>query len=118
VIAMHIDAYRHGRMVINGHMETKDVIITGGEVHGNWWRHEGHRLSPADLDVVWKNRPRRLIVGTGSTGMMQPTAALLTEASRAGVELEVMTTSEAVARFNELSQTGDESLAAAFHLTC
>ena len=115
---MHIDAYRHGHMVIDGHAETKDLLIAGGEVHSNWWRDAGHRLSPADLDVVWKYRPRRLIVGTGSTGMMQPTPALLREASKAGIDLQVMTTIEAVARFNELSETESEGLAAAFHLTC
>ncbi|MFQ5966665.1 MAG: MTH938/NDUFAF3 family protein [Acidimicrobiia bacterium] len=115
---MHIDSYRHGRMVIDGRPETRDLILLGDEVKGNWWRAEGHVLSPDDLVTVWEHQPERLIVGTGSTGLMQPSPLLAGELARRGIELEVMPTADAVERFNELSKDHGIDVAAAFHLTC
>ncbi len=115
---MHIDDYRHGRMVIDGDTETKDLIITAEGIHRHWWRNEGHVLAPDDLDTVWHQKPRLLVVGTGSTGRMRADASLAAEAARRGVMIEMMPTAQAAERFNELVGEGAADVAGAFHLTC
>jgi hypothetical protein len=115
---MHIDEYRHGRMVIDGRVQTKDLIVTRHGIRPNWWRDEGHTVTTEDLEVVLGDPPDVLIVGTGSAGRMQPTADVERVAQEAGIDLEVMPTAEAVERFNEVVGLGDVDVAAAFHLTC
>lgn len=115
---MHIDEYEYGRIVIDGREERRDVIITPKGVHPNWWRKDGHALTIDDLDVVMRERPARLVVGTGSSGNMKPAPGVLDELAKAGIETEVMDSHAAVKRFNELVGLGEVDAAAAFHLTC
>jgi hypothetical protein len=110
-----IDGYRFGRVEVDGREETRDLIVLPGRVVRNWWRRDGHALVREDLEEVLEDLPERLIVGTGASGEMHPDPETLEDLRSRGVEVEVLRTDRAVARFGELDPT---RTAAALHLTC
>lgn len=114
--APKIEAYRFGRMVVGDEPHTRDLILLPDRVIANWWRKEGHRLLPADLEEVFKAFPEVLVVGTGAFGMME-IAPETEEALRAArIEVRAAPTGEAVRLYNELRER--HRTAGAFHLTC
>jgi len=111
-----IDSYRFGRIVIHGRVYTSDVIIYPDRVEAHWWRKEGHRLSPEDIEEVLVRKPEVLIVGTGDVGLMRISSAVEDRLKATGIALRAERTGKACALFNELS--GHRSVVAALHLTC
>jgi hypothetical protein len=110
-----LEGYRFGRLLVDGAEETRDVIVLPDRVVRNWWRIEGHSLVMEDLEEVVEDLPERLIVGTGADEQMQPDPDVLRELDGRGIEVEVLPTPLAVARYAELEPSGT---AAALHLTC
>ncbi len=115
---MRIDRYQFGTLVADGHEIHTDVIVTPGEVQEHWWRREGHVLHLEDLDVLLEGHLERLVVGTGAYGRMRPAVGLEQELAARGVVMEVLPTSVAVDRINDLLGRGGAGWAAALHLTC
>ena len=114
---MHIDSYQFGKIVIDGKTYNSDCLIIGSSVKPNWWRKQGHLLTPEDLRPVIAASPSILVVGCGASGLMtvsEDIGQLLWEQS---IELFKANTPKAVEKFNELSEKG-ENVAAALHLTC
>jgi hypothetical protein len=110
-----IHEYRFGHVVIDGEAHSRDVIVLPSRVVGNWWRKEGHSLVLDDLHDVIDELPGRLIVGCGASSQMRPDPKTLQTLRDRGIEVEVLSTSEAVRRFAECDP---EQAAAALHLTC
>jgi hypothetical protein len=110
-----IEDYDFGRVSVDGQEETKDVIVLPGRVVRNWWRKQGHQLVLEDLEQVLTELPERLVLGTGAYGRLEPDPGAIAELRSRGVEVEVLPTAEAVARYNELEP---RNTAAALHLTC
>jgi hypothetical protein len=67
-----IDEYTFGRVTIDGHEETHDVIVLPERVVRGWLRKEGHGLVLEDLDGVLDELPERLLVGTGAYRQLRP----------------------------------------------
>jgi len=114
---MHIDSYQFGKIIIDGTEYNSDCLIIGGSVKPNWWRKQGHLLTPEDLEPVIAAKPKILVVGCGASGMMRFSKEVDKLLQEHGIELFSANTHKAVERFNELSKKG-QSVAAAFHLTC
>jgi hypothetical protein len=110
-----ITNYGFGRVTIDGHEETRDVIVLPERVVRGWWRKEGHGLVLEDLDDVLDELPERLLVGTGAYGQLRPDPAALEMLRARGVDVEVLPTAEAVRRYARLDP---RKTAAALHLTC
>lgn len=118
MIKLRIDHYTFGRITVNGRKFTSDIIIhANGRVQDNWWRKKGHELVPEDIGTLLDNPPRRLIIGTGSSGLMLVSERVMELCRERGIEVESFSTPEAVQRFNEFAEKG-ASVAACFHLTC
>lgn len=113
---MRISDYQFGRIVIDNRTFTGDVIVHGNKVLGNWWRKQGHRVEMDDLARVPLEAGSHLIIGTGYSGQMAVGRSVEEYCLKNKIELEALTTPEAVKRFNTLS--GKENLVGAFHLTC
>ncbi|MEA3340284.1 MAG: MTH938/NDUFAF3 family protein [Chloroflexota bacterium] len=111
-----IESYRFGRIVIDGRVYGKDVIILPDRVIGNWWRQEGHALRPDDLEAVFEAAPEVLVVGQGDYGLMRVTGEAAQSLQAAGIELIALPTGEAVETYNRLC--AERAVAAALHLTC
>jgi hypothetical protein len=110
-----IEDYRFGRVTIDGHEETRDVIVLPERVVRGWWRKEGHGLVLEDLADVLDELPERLLLGTGAYGQLRPDPAALEALRSRGVDVEVLPTAEAVERYGRLDP---RKTAAALHLTC
>ena len=114
---MHIDSYQFGKVVIDGTAYNSDCLIIGNSVQANWWRKQGHLLTPEDLQPVIAARPLILVVGCGASGLMKVSEDIDQVLQEQGIELFKANTNKAVERFNELSGKG-VNVAAALHLTC
>jgi hypothetical protein len=115
---MSVTDYAFGRITIDGQVYAKDVIVLpDGGVHSPWWRRQGHRLNPEDLDEVLADPPQALVIGTGYYGNMAVPEATLQVLRERGIQPHVARTADAVAELERLQQTSSR-IAAAFHLTC
>ncbi len=114
--APQIESYSFGRIVIDGQVHNKDVIILPNRVLGGWWRIEGHVLHPPDLEAVFEAAPRTLVVGQGVYGLMTITGETRQALQAAGIKLIALPTEQACQTYNSLRE--QEATAAAFHLAC
>ena len=114
---MHIDSYQFGKIVIDGTAYDSDCLIFGDTVDANWWRKQGHVLAIEDLQVVLEAKPAILVVGCGSPGLMKVSDDTRKNLQQKDIELMDFDTHNAVKKYNELTEKG-ENVAAAFHLTC
>ena len=111
-----IDDYRFGRIVVDGQTHTRDLILLPDRVIGEWWRNEGHRLAPEDLEEVIDASPEVLVIGTGASGLMKVTPMTMQALEEAGIEIRVARTAEACHIYSDLRK--GRRVAGAFHLTC
>ena len=112
-----IESYSFGRMIIDGSLYTKDVIIfPDGSILSPWWRNQGHVLTAADLADLLAAGPEIIICGTGAIGMMRPAAALKEYLADHAIAFIAERSAEAVETYNQMS--GRRRVAGCFHLTC
>jgi hypothetical protein len=114
---MYIDSYQFGKIVIDGKTYNSDCLIIGDSIQPNWWRKQGHLLTPEDLQLVIAAKHKVLVVGCGASGMMKVSEDIEQVLQEHGIEMFAANTYKAVARFNEFAKKG-ENIAAALHLTC
>jgi hypothetical protein len=114
--APHIESYRFGLLIVDGQPHTKDLLILPDQVIGGWWREEGHRLLPTDLEAVFEAQPQVLVVGQGAFGRVQIAPETLQALQTAGIEVIVQSTEQACDTYNKLRE--QRAVAAALHLTC
>jgi hypothetical protein len=111
-----IDSYEFGKLVLGGVTHTADLIILPDRVFANWWRDEGHSVSVGDLELVFHTRPELLVIGTGASGLVDVPVLTRSALAKAGIELLVQRTADAVETYNRMHD--ETRLAAALHLTC
>lgn len=109
--------YRFGHVEGDGRSFENDLIVMDDWVHDNWWRDDGHRLIPEDLEDLMPQKPAKIIIGQGASGRMRLTSKVKNFLEENGIEYEAMNTDEAIERYNELTDD-KEDVAGAFHLTC
>jgi hypothetical protein len=114
---MHIDDYRFGHISVGGQDYDADLIIFPDHVQQGWWRREGHRLAPEDLETVLADAPQVLVVGTGCYGRMRVPEETLAALRAAGVEVRIAKTGDTVDDFNRLRRERARVIAV-LHLTC
>jgi hypothetical protein len=114
---MQITHYTFGKITIDGKTYRSDVIITSNNVKDNWWRKEGHNLAIADLDNILDANPEVVIIGSGYYGRMQVPEVTREFLKEKGIQVEVVPTSDAVEKFNQLQQECAR-IVAVLHLTC
>lgn len=107
--------YRFGSVMVDGHEETRDLIVLPDRVVRNWWRRDGHSLVISDLQEVLGELPGRLVVGIGADSRMRPDPKTLAQLRERGIDVECLPTDRAVARYAGLDP---RTTAAALHLTC
>jgi hypothetical protein len=111
-----IDSYQFGKIVIDGQVYTKDVILLPDRVIGGWWRKEGHTLHLSDLKEILGANPSLLIVGQGAQSRMRVSPEVEEALKIAGITLISLPTGEACQEYNQ--QSAENTIAAALHLTC
>jgi hypothetical protein len=113
---MKVEHYSFGRIIIDGHTYTSDVIIYQDKVDPAWWRKAGHSLHIDDLKDVINLKPEILIIGTGQSGVMVVPEETLSYLKGHNIEVHVERTGKAVELFNKIRK--DKKTFAALHLTC
>lgn len=106
-----------GCMIVDGKRHCGDLKIVQGQVIGDWWREEGHRLKLADIQDVLAAKPKVLVVGMGYAEQMRIPDSLRSALEKQDIRLIAQETRKAVETFNRLDSEGQE-VAGAFHLTC
>lgn len=114
--APEIEAYRFGRVVIDGQAHNKDSIVLSDRVVGGWWRKERHALHPDDLEAVFEVMPKVLVARQGAYNRMQITGEASQALQAAGIKIVSLRTQKAVETHNILRKM--QAVAAALHLTC
>jgi len=110
---MRIEKYSFGSITINGKTYSNDVIIFPDRVKINWRRREGHKINIEDLEEIIKEKPKKLIIGTGAYGMVAVPAEVKEKLRERGIKFEILKTEEACHLFNK-----EKGAVAALHLTC
>ena len=111
-----VDAYRFGRIVIDGKAYSRDLIICPDRIVPNWWREQGHYLQVDDLAAVLEQPPQVLVVGQGAVGRMTIAPEVVQMMADAGVELVAQRSGSACETYNQLRDK--KRVALAIHLTC
>jgi len=112
----YIDDYQFGKIVINGEVHKKDVIILPSRIISNWWREEGHVLHVSDLQEVLIAQPQVLIIGQGAYSRMRVTSEVVNTLRAARIEMISLDTGDACKVYNNRSKISE--VAAALHLAC
>ncbi len=112
-----ITSYEFGKVVVDGEVYTRDVVVSPGRVHAGWWRKASHALGLADLEPVLAAGPEVVVVGTGMYGVLEVLPEVRAELARRGIELIAVPTGEACSLYNALVKKGRRAVAA-LHLTC
>ena len=111
-----IDDFRFGKIIINGQLYRKDLIIFTNRIMPNWWREHGHLLSMEDLNEVIEVKPKVLIIGTGMYGRVKVPDKILQNLKSLDIEVIAIRTGKACQIYNQ--KQADNEVIAALHLTC
>lgn len=111
-----IEQYHFGKIIINGKIYQKDLIIFPDRILPNWRRKQGHLLGWEDLSEVLLAKPQVLIIGLGMFGRMKISQSVLDNLATVGIEVISKKTSQACQVFNQRQREG--FIIAALHLTC
>ncbi len=108
-----------GRIVVEGHGEFKDVKLwPGGASAWNWneSRTSHDALDPADVDELIDHGAEVVILSEGRYGRLHVPQKVKKQIESRGVQVEVLRTDEALARYAELRET--RPVGALIHSTC
>ena len=111
-----IESYTFGRMEVDGHTYTSDLIIFPDKVDDSWWRESGHRVCLKDIEDVFNEDPEAIIIGTGFSGLMKVEEEVKRHTQSKGIILIIEKTKKAVQSFNTMASK--KKTIGAFHLTC
>src|ERR671924_1819346 len=99
-----LEKYSFGRLTVDGHEHTRDLIVLPERVVSDWWRRDGHSLAMEDLDEVLDELPERLVLGCGAHGQLHPDPAVVDALRKRGIDVECLPTDTAVRRHGELGE--------------
>jgi hypothetical protein len=111
-----IESYGMGKIVVDGHSYTSDLIILPDRIFQSWWRKTSHSVTLDDLAEALKEAPEVLIIGKGRFGRMEVPADTRSALEARNVEVIARSTQEACQIYNEMRDS--RKVAAALHLTC
>lgn len=90
---MKISNYSFGRITIDGHEYTSDVLIfPDGRIDDSWWRDKGHILKMEDITDLVEAGPELIVAGAGASGRMQPAPDLADRLKEKGIQLKTLPT--------------------------
>lgn len=103
-------------MIIDGKRYTSDLKIIKSCIFDKWWRKEGHSLCLSDIDDILQEKPERIVIGCGYSGVLKVPSSLKADLQHQGIALIDVPTRKAVEMFNASNDL--EKSVYGFHLTC
>lgn len=110
-----IEQYGFGRIVVDGVLYKRDVIIDSGGVRV-WWRKSGHLVVPGDLAGIVNGQPSLVVFGTGKFGLMRLSPEVREYLNERGVEFVALPSKKAWRLYND--NRLERVTTGCFHLTC
>lgn len=110
---MRIDGFAFGSIVINGEEHKQDVFVTNDSVEE---KESSHIITKDDIDKALLNEPDFIIIGRGTSGMVDIPDEIKGMVVQNNVELIEGKTPDAIKDFNKLK--GKNKVVGIFHLTC
>ena len=110
---MRIEKFSFGSVVIKGRKYNRDVFVTNEFVEE---RERSHKITLDDIDRALLHEPEIVIIGRGTSGMVEIPDEVRARLAENNVELIEGKTPEVIKEFNKL--VGKRKLVGIFHLTC
>lgn len=111
-----ITSFKFGKICIDGHEYTSDVILFPEGIFHPWWRKQGHRVVFRDVEKVLQRAPQVVIFGTGTSELVKVDPEVITMLEELGARVILAPTGEACRRYNNCCDK--EATVACLHLTC
>ncbi len=121
-----IESYDFGKIRIDGKIYNHDLIIYPSSLNKgdgvfpdkvkDWWRKESHQVYLDDVKEILEKQPKKIIFGTGYSGMMNVPEETRKILEKSGIEVIIEPTKKACEIYNKLFNQG--GIVAALHLTC
>ena len=111
-----IGSYKFGKIVIDGRQYDSDVVISADRVKEYWRRKTGHTLHIDDITEAIAEKPKILIIGTGTFGRVKVPQEVTKTVTQSGIELIARPTKEACELYNQYFKK--KKVIAILHLTC
>ncbi len=109
-----------GEIEVDGHGPFKDAKIFPGGAREWDWGETGTRhvpgIQPADIQELLDHGAKAVVLSKGVWNRLQVCPETLAMLAKRGIEVEVLQTEQAVARFNALRET--VPVGGLFHSTC
>ena len=116
-----IDRYNFGLIVIDGKQYVHDVLILPD---GTVKKREPSKVRFGSHEIVWDDvvkivneQPQVIVIGTGASGLSKLSVDVGVKLRQANIDLVILPSSQAVEKFNQLTQEGGR-VAALIHITC
>ena len=110
---MRIEKFSFGSVVINGREFKQDVFVTNDTVEE---KESSHTTTKDDIDRALLHEPDYIIIGRGSSGMVEVPDEIRDMVERNRVNLIDGRTGDAIKDFNRLK--AKSKVVGIFHLTC
>jgi len=111
---MKIEHFQFGRIIIDGKQYERDLIVLPHMILENWWRANGHIVTPKDAQEIISRKPEIVIFGLGTRSKMTVETSVEDTLRSYGIICHMFDTNKAVHIYNAY---GDRAIAA-LHLTC
>ena len=116
-----IDSFNFGFIVVDRKQYVADVLLlpdgTVKEREPGRGRLGSHSITRSEIENLGKAQPEVILVGTGVSGLAKLSEDAQAYLQQAKLNLVVMPSPQAVARFNQLTDEG-KRVAALIHITC
>jgi len=112
-----IDSTDFGSITINSKRYNNDVIVSYKDVVREGKTQKRHLISKKDLDILLKEKPDVVVIGTGQDGYLQISPDVFNFSKQKGIEFFDLETPEAIKKFNQLYASG-RKVVCYMHVTC
>ncbi len=112
-----IEDYEFGKIIVNGKIYTRDLIIMPSKIIENWWRKEGHRVQIEDLKEIMNEEISYFIIGIGYYDRVEVDNEVIEFFKKRDIKLLMENSKRAVEDYNILAKEG-KKVAIGIHLTC
>jgi hypothetical protein len=114
-----IDSTKFGSITIDGksHYDEDNYIVSwDGEITG-LHTAQRHLFDKPELEIILKNNPEIIIVGTGDSGLLKVSEEVKVKCKQNAIELVYDISRKAIVKFNE-NVTKGKKVIAFIHVTC
>jgi len=119
---VHIDYTTFGSITVNGKIYGQVLIggktvIERDEAKLNQLFSTTHGIGNWEVDILLSQSPNLIIIGTGTSGVLKVSDDVKGKINKAGIELKILLTPQAVCEFNKEIKSG-RRVNALIHTTC